>query len=112
MSLLGPIIIGAIIGVIGVILKIVADRKNMSQSNYVYYDDDDYDEDEEDDDDEDCDNSEHRSFNPWGDGSSGNRKQSNNDPFDNHWESSFDWKDEDNDGYDDRDDGFWNEREV
>ena len=35
MSLLGPIIIGAIIGVIGVILKIVADRKNMSQSNDV-----------------------------------------------------------------------------
>lgn len=34
------------------------------------------------------------------------------DPFDNHWESSFDWKDEDNDGYDDRDDGFWNEREF
>ena len=47
MSLLGPIIIGAIIGVIGAILKIVADRKNMSQSNYVYYDDDDYDDDEE-----------------------------------------------------------------
>ena len=34
------------------------------------------------------------------------------DPFDNHWESSIDWKDEDNDGYDDRDDGFWNEREF
>ena len=30
-----------------------------------------------------------------------------NDPFDTHWESSFDWKDENNDGYDDRDDGFW-----
>ena len=112
MSLLGPIIIGAIIGVIGAILKIVADRKNMSQSNYVYYDDDDYDDDEENDDDEDCDNSEYRSFNPWGDSSLGNRKQSNNDPFDNHWESSFDWKDENNDGYDDRNDGFWNEREF
>lgn len=37
---------------------------------------------------------------------------SNYDPFDNHWESSFDWKDENNDGYDDRDDGFWNEREY
>lgn len=37
---------------------------------------------------------------------------SDNDPYDNHWESSFDWKDEDNDGYDDRDDGFWNEREF
>ena len=34
------------------------------------------------------------------------------DPHDNHWESSFNWKDEDNDGYDDREDGFWNEREV
>ena len=46
------------------------------------------------------------------------RKSSRNDyrpysdPFDNHWETSFDWKDEDNDGYDDRDDGFWNEREF
>ena len=30
-----------------------------------------------------------------------------NDPYDTHWESSFDWRDEDNDGYDDRDDGFW-----
>lgn len=29
------------------------------------------------------------------------------DYFDTHWETSFDWKDEDNDGYDDRDDGFW-----
>ena len=37
-------------------------------------------------------------------------KKSNNEPLydyhDTHWES-FDWKDEDNDGYDDRDDGFW-----
>ena len=33
------------------------------------------------------------------------------DPYDTHWESSFDWKDEDNDGYDDRDDGFWNPAE-
>ena len=38
--------------------------------------------------------------------------RSQSDPFDNHWESSFDWKDEDNDGYDDRDDGCWNEREF
>lgn len=38
--------------------------------------------------------------------------RSQSDPYDNHWESSFDWKDEDNDGYDDRDDGFWNEREF
>ena len=38
-------------------------------------------------------------------------KKSNNEPLydyhDTHWETSFDWKDEDNDGYDDRDDGFW-----
>ena len=44
-------------------------------------------------------------------GSSRNSRPSSN-PFDNHWESSFDWKDKDNDGYDDRDDGFWNEREF
>ena len=84
----------------------------MSQSDEAYYDDDDYDEDDEDDDDEYWEDSEYRSFNPWRDSSSDNRKQSNYDPFDNHWESSFDWKDEDNDGYDDRDDGFWNEREF
>ena len=43
-------------------------------------------------------------------GRKGGKKSSSqpvNDPFDTHWESSFDWKDEDNDGYDDRDDGFW-----
>lgn len=39
-------------------------------------------------------------------------KRSDYDPYDNHWESSFDWQDEDGDGYDDRDDGFWNEREF
>ena len=44
--------------------------------------------------------------------SSRNDYRAYSDPFDNHWESSFDWKDEDNDGYDDRDDGFWNEREF
>ena len=37
-------------------------------------------------------------------------KKPNNEPLydyhDTHWETSFDWKDEDNDGYDDRDDGF------
>lgn len=41
-----------------------------------------------------------------------NQSQSYRDPFYNHWESSFDWQDDDNDGYDDRDDGFWNEREF
>ncbi len=39
-------------------------------------------------------------------------KRGDYDPYDNHWESSFDWQDEDGDGYDDRDDGFWNEREF
>ncbi len=38
-------------------------------------------------------------------------KKSNNEPLynyhDTHWKTSFDRKDEDNDGYDDRDDGFW-----
>ena len=33
-------------------------------------------------------------------------QDSSYDPYDNHWETSFDWVDEDNDGYDDRDDGF------
>ena len=46
------------------------------------------------------------------DSNSKQRSRQSGDPFDNHWESSFDWKDEDNDGYDDRDDGFWNEREF
>ena len=32
-------------------------------------------------------------------------QDSSYDPYDNHWETSFDWIDEDNDGYDDRDDG-------
>ena len=47
--------------------------------------------------------------------SDSNRKQNSRpsgNPFDNHWESSFDWQDKNNDGYDDRDDGFWNEREF
>lgn len=39
-------------------------------------------------------------------------KKDNYNPYDTHWESSFDWKYEDNDGYDDRDDGFWQEREF
>lgn len=33
-------------------------------------------------------------------------------PFDTHGESSFDWEDCNEDGYDDRDDGFWTEREF
>ena len=64
MSLLGPIIIGGVIGIVAAILKLITDRKSMSQNDEVYYDDDDYDEDDEDDDDEDWDDSEYRSFNP------------------------------------------------
>ena len=41
-----------------------------------------------------------------------NSSRQSGNPFDNYWESSFDWKDDNNDGYDDRDDGFWNEREF
>lgn len=41
-----------------------------------------------------------------------NSQRSSYDPHDNHWERSFDWEDKDNDGYDDRDDGFWQEREC
>ena len=44
-------------------------------------------------------------------GNNGAAKKDAYDPYDTHWESSFDWKDEDNDGYDDRDDGFWNPAE-
>ena len=44
--------------------------------------------------------------------SSRNDFRAYSDPFDNHWESSFDWQDKNNDGYDDRNDGFWNEREF
>ena len=33
-------------------------------------------------------------------------QQTFSDPYDNHWETSFDWVDEDGDGYDDRDIGF------
>ena len=31
---------------------------------------------------------------------------------DNSWESSFGYEDHNNDGYDDRDDGIWNEQEF
>lgn len=33
-------------------------------------------------------------------------------PFDTHGESSFDGVDENGDGYDDRNDGFWTEKEF
>ena len=51
----------------------------------------------------------------WGDNSrksSSNHTSAYSDPYDNHWETSFDWKDENNDGYDDRDDGFWGGQEF
>ena len=41
--------------------------------------------------------------------SSGYRSSRSND---NNWESSFGYEDHNNDGYDDRDDGIWNEQEF
>ena len=104
MSLLGPIIIGAITGLIGAIIITIIEHKRRSRNEYIYYDDE---EEEYDDNYDDSVN-----YNPWNSNHSNKQKQSDYDPFDNHWESSFDWKDKDNDGYDDRDDGFWNEREF
>ena len=43
---------------------------------------------------------------------SGNFRRDDYNPFDTHGESSFDWVDENGDGYDDRDDGFWTEKEF
>lgn len=55
----------------------------------------------------------HRRSGFFDDNSSRNKgSHSSGNPFDNHWESSFDWQDKNNDGYDDRNDGFWNEREF
>ena len=110
MSLLTLFIIGGVVFIIGVIVAVVQQQKEMSEYDDVYDDDDDFDED--DDDDDDYDYTERRNFNPWRNSSTSQRNQSGYDPYDNHWESSFDWKDNDNDGYDDRDDGFWNEREF
>ena len=113
MSLLTLFIIGGAVFIIGVVIMVIAQHKEMSQYDDVYDDDDDFDEDEdEDEDDDDYDYTERRNFNPWRNSSTSQRNQSGYDPYDNHWESSFDWKDNDNDGYDDRDDGFWNEREF
>lgn len=41
--------------------------------------------------------------------SNGYRSSRSND---NNWESSFGYEDHNNDGYDDRDDGIWNEQEF
>ena len=110
MSLLTLFIIGGVVFIIGVVIMVIAQHKELSEYDDVYDDDDDFDEDEDDDDDYDY--TERRNFNPWRNSSTSQRNQSGYDPYDNHWESSFDWKDNDNDGYDDRDDGFWNEREF
>ena len=92
-SIVGGIILG--------IANIVSGGKVLDE-NYR----DEYDEDDDDDEEDmtgffdDTHGSDRKDYRPY------------SDPFDNHWETSFDWKDEDNDGYDDRDDGFWNEREF
>ena len=85
-------IIGGIIGIIGEV-------KNGNASHVSSYPSD-------------SDDNHWMGFDHGSGGSSERDNRSYSDPFDNHWESSFDWKDEDNDGYDDRDDGFWNEREF
>lgn len=105
MSLLIPIIIGTTIGLIGGIIIAILERKKTLQNEYAYFDD--Y---EEEDDENNWDDS--INYNLWNNNKLSKQKQSDYDPFDNHWESSFDWQDKDNDGYDDRDDGFWNEREF
>ena len=86
-------------GIILAIVKIVSGGKIMGPNQSGGYD---------------TDSHEHRRVGFFDDSndSSLNNSRANSAPFDNHWESSFDWKDEDNDGYDDRDDGFWNEREF
>ena len=50
----------------------------------------------------------------WHFSNNANKKQPLNEynPFDTHGESSFDWKDHNEDGYDDRNDGFWTEKEF
>ena len=94
-------------GIILGIANIVSGGKVLGE-NYR----DEYDEDEDDDDDDDDDEEDMTGFFDDTHTSAGKDYRPYSDPFDNHWETSFDWKDEDNDGYDDRDDGFWNEREF
>lgn len=106
--IMGIAIVG---GIILGIANIVSGGKVLGE-NYR----DEYDEDEDDDDDDDDeDDDEEEDMTGFFDDShtsAGKDYRPYSDPFDNHWETSFDWKDEDNDGYDDRDDGFWNEREF
>ena len=103
MSLLALFIIGGVVFIAGVVVMVIVQRKELSECDGAYYDDEDED---------DWDDTVRRDYNPWIHNRASKKKQSNYDPYDNHWERSFDWKDEDNDGYDDRDDGFWNEREF
>ena len=102
--IMGIAIVG---GIILGIANIVSGGKVLGE-NYR----DEYDEDEDDDDDDDDDEEDKTGFFDDTHTSAGKDYRPYSDPFDNHWETSFDWKDEDNDGYDDRDDGFWNEREF
>ena len=91
-SLMGSIILG--------IVNIVSGGKILGENQLSGYYSDEYDQ---------------QSSGLFGHNSNNSKQKdsrSNSDPFDNHWESSFDWKDKDNDGYDDRNDGFWNEREF
>ena len=91
LSIVCPIL-GAIIGIIGQI-------KNGSSGGSSYHPTD-------------YQHNRRMGFNDHSRSSFHNDSRSYSNPFDNHWESSFDWKDDNNDGYDDRDDGFWNEREF
>ena len=94
-------LIGPVIGLIAGLLNMFKGTKeNVDVSYYEDCEEDDWEESNRDD------------GNFWGNSYTNKQQQSGYDPFDNHWESSFDWKDEDTDGYDDRDDGFWNEREF
>lgn len=99
--IMGIAIVG---GIILGIANIVSGGKVLGENYRDEYDeDDDHDDDDEEDMTgffDDTHGSDRKDYRPY------------SDPFDNHWETSFDWKDEDNDGYDDRDDGLWNEREF
>ena len=102
MSLFALFIIGGVVFIVCVVVMVIAQRKELSEYDGTCYDDED---------DDNWDDNGQRDFNPWNHDRT-SKKQSNYDPYDNHWERSFDWQDKDNDGYDDRDDGFWNEREF
>ena len=108
--IMGIAIVG---GIILGIANIVSGGKVLGENYRDEYDEDDDDDDDDDEDDEEYDDEEDMTgFFDDSHMSAGKDYRPYSDPYDNHWETSFDWKDEDNDGYDDRDDGFWNEREF